>query len=178
MTAFRPRDPSNCDRPDWFMLRFGPVTKFYSRDVLERTRAWLRAEGYREIEVDSSSWRSADDLHASIASAFAFPDWYGRNFDALDDLMYDFVEGGYAADPRADATAIVVLGFDAFARTTPEAAHVFLHILARHVPRALMHGHRLLVLVQSDDPRLEIAAVGGFEPRWNQAEWLNKNRGL
>jgi hypothetical protein len=178
MACFRPRDASNYERPDWSMLRNGPVTKFHSRDVLDRTRTWLRAEGYREIDMDARPWGNADDLIASVRTAFSLPESTGRGFDALDDLMYDFVEGAYGADPKAEATAIVVLGFDAFARAAPDAAHVFLHILARHVPRALMHGHRLLVLVQSDDPRLEIAAVGGHEPRWNDAEWLDAKRGL
>ena len=40
-----------------------------------------------EIIIDCSRIRTRDDLHTLFREALAFPDWYGRNLDALYDCL-------------------------------------------------------------------------------------------
>jgi hypothetical protein len=51
---------------------------------------------------------------------------------------------------------------------------------AHNQRRHMLSGNRLLTLIQSDDPELDvkIGRVGGFTSIWNRHEWLNKDRGL
>lgn len=44
------------------------------------------------ITLDFSKCKSGDDLHEEIKTKFDFPEWYGKNLDALWDLLNeDFV---------------------------------------------------------------------------------------
>jgi hypothetical protein len=42
----------------------------------------------------------------------------------------------------------------------------------------MLYGRRLLILVQSDDPKIQFGLVGGEAPMWNRREWSLKDRGL
>lgn len=41
----------------------------------------------REITIDCASIDTRAAFHDALAEAFSFPDWYGRNLDALHDLL-------------------------------------------------------------------------------------------
>lgn len=73
---------------------------------------------------------------------------------------------------------MVFNGFDAFAAKFPDAAHALLDVYALNRRGALIAGNHLICLVQSDNPRLTLAPIGGMVPQWNRDEWLNRNRGL
>lgn len=51
-------------------------------------------------------------------------------------------------------------------------------VIAGASRRMLLTGKRLIILVQSDDPRMEFNQLGGVSAEWNRREWLNKDRGL
>ena len=40
-----------------------------------------------EIKIDCSTIETKADFHAAMASALAFPDYYGKNLDALYDCL-------------------------------------------------------------------------------------------
>jgi len=40
----------------------------------------------------------------------------------------------------------------------------------------MLTGHRILALVQTDDPDLRFDPVGAASVVWNDAEWLNASR--
>jgi hypothetical protein len=73
---------------------------------------------------------------------------------------------------------MALTGFDAFAAKFPDSAHALLDIYALNQRGVLIAGDHLICLVQSDDPRLTLAPVGGLVPQWNRDEWLDRNRGL
>ena len=50
-------------------------------------------------------------------------------------------------------------------------AEAVLDILSRASHCFLLNGKRLLMLVQSDDPRLSFPKLGGRLPQWNRGEW-------
>jgi hypothetical protein len=57
-------------------------------------------------------------------------------------------------------------------------AHVLLDICARASRNHMLTGKRLLILVQSNDPRIEFEGLGAVGARWNCHEFLNEHRGL
>ncbi len=40
------------------------------------------------MKVDASGWTTEQDLHRDIAAALDFPDYYGRNLDALNEAEW------------------------------------------------------------------------------------------
>lgn len=54
-----------------------------------------------EIRIDCGGCADKKELHARIAAALAFPDWYGHNLDALMDCLTDLED-----------TAVVLIGRD------------------------------------------------------------------
>jgi hypothetical protein len=57
-------------------------------------------------------------------------------------------------------------------------AEVILDILACASRFLLLTGRRLLLIIQSDDPRITFDKLGSVRAAWNPREWLDKNRGL
>lgn len=40
-----------------------------------------------DIRIDCSSIRDKEALHSTLSAALSFPDWYGKNLDALYDCL-------------------------------------------------------------------------------------------
>ncbi|GGO32082.1 barstar family protein [Micromonospora parathelypteridis] len=121
-------------------------------------------------------WRTEHDLHRDIAAALSFPDYYGRNLDALNDCMRDVVSQDYGWAPSTTGLALVFTDYDAFAAHCSRAAQVVLDIMADHSRSAALFGRRLMCLVQSNDPHIRFAPVGATPVLWNDAEWLDSKR--
>jgi Barstar (barnase inhibitor) len=152
------------------------VTLFWRTEVLERTAETLVAMGYDVVRVDAKRWQSERDLHRDVAAALHFPDYYGKTLDALNDCLSDVALKEYGPSPQATGLVLVITGYDKFAVVEPRAAHAVLDIFAGQARSAALFGHRMMCLVQSDDPRLSFAAVGATPVMWNDAEWLNSSR--
>ena len=167
------RDPSDLSRLDLRLLKDGAVTLYFRAPVLEADVTWLREHAYAVKEFDCREWSDEEAMHRALAKAFSFPDYYGMNLDALNDCLSE------VEVPADGGLAIVFSRFDAFvSRCRKEVAHGLLDLLADHSRQVLLFGYRLVVLVQSDDPRIAFEPVGATPVRWNTSEWLDKNRGL
>lgn len=46
----------------------------------------------KEITIDCAALNTSQLMHLALAEAFAFPDWYGHNLDALHDLLTSITE--------------------------------------------------------------------------------------
>ena len=57
-----------------------------AKDVIIET---AKANGFATFRIDLGRAGDKDDLLAAIAKALNFPDWFGRNFDALADCLAD-----------------------------------------------------------------------------------------
>jgi len=57
-------------------------------------------------------------------------------------------------------------------------AQVVADVFARAVRYHMLFGRRLLILIQSENPNIQLGRLGGLAPIWNRREWLNKSRGL
>lgn len=42
------------------------------------------------VVLDAQKIKTREELHAFLAEAFQFPEWYGQNLDALYDCLTDF----------------------------------------------------------------------------------------
>jgi hypothetical protein len=146
----------------------GPVTLFWRR--LDETVAWLAGNGYQVVRLDAGAWRTQADFHRDIKAALDFPDHYGNNLDAFNDCMREVATYGYGAAEDATGTVLVFTGYDAFAAREPRAAQAILDIVAGAALGAMLVGHRMLCLVQSDDPAIAFAPVGATAVGWNPDE--------
>lgn len=127
---------------------------------LDETTSWLADHGYRLVHLDAAAWTTPADFHRDIRTALDFPDHYGDNLDAFDDCLRDVAMYAYGADRDATGTVLVFTRYDAFARHEPRAAQAILDIIAGTARFAMLYGHRMLCLVQSDDPDLAFEPVG------------------
>lgn len=153
------------------------VTMFWRSSLLDETVGWLRSHAYDVVEFDAGSWASEADMYDDLAMRLEFPKYFGRNLDALNDCMSDVASGDYGWRPDATGLVIVLRTFDAFAAVDRRTAQVMLDIFADQARRAILIGNRIISLVQSNDPQLTFDPVGATPVTWNDAEWLNIQRG-
>ena len=57
-------------------------------------RRWAAQAGHRFVHVECSDCVDKGSVLKAIGRAFAFPDWYGTNLDALYDCLTDLPEHG------------------------------------------------------------------------------------
>jgi RNAse (barnase) inhibitor barstar len=179
MSAFRD-DPSEWQRLDWRLLQNGPIALYLSPSVLSEDLVWLRAHGYEVHEFDCEQWTSEELVHRDFKRVLNFPEYYGGNLDALKDCLSDL------AIPPEGGMAIVFRRYDSYSKEagstrTPANrtyAELILDILAGTSRFFLLTARRLVVMIQSDDPRIEFERLGCTRACWNPREWLDKNRGL
>lgn len=162
--------------PGFNLVENGFVSKFRSRNVLDDEIGTLRATGYRIVRMDAGSWADENAMHESFSTALQFPEYYGRNLDALNDCLGDVAELDYGWAENDTGLVIVIDNFDNFHSAMPEAAVTLLDIITCAALRGALLGNRVLCLTRSDDPWLEVGVIGGYSPQWNPREWRNADR--
>ena len=184
MAVFK-ADKVHDEQLDWIILREGGVRLYWRLEILTDELNWLKSNGYKIISFEASDWQSASEweselrMHESLKDQLSFPDYYGKNLNALDECMLDDL-----VVPDSGGLALVLNHYDRFteaihlAADGSRTAEVVLSIFAKAVRYHMLFGRRLLILVQSDDPKIEFGRLGGVAAWWNHREWLNKNRGL
>jgi RNAse (barnase) inhibitor barstar len=151
------------------LLQNGPVVLYCGRAFLAEDIGSLRALSYEVTDLDASTWPDQHAMHRAFASALEFPEHYGKNLDALNDCIGDLQKPRYV---------IVLRHFDAFTKNHRAVAEAVLDILATNSRTLLLDGARLLVLVQSDDPRIAFEPLGATSAHWNPKERLDAKRGV
>lgn len=161
---------------DFFLLRDSNVSLFRRREVLAEAVAWLTDNGYRVATLAADAWATTADFHRDIKEALDFPTYYGSNLDAFNDCLRDVATYEYGASPDDTGSALVLTGYDAFVRREPKAAQAILDIFATQARLAMLFGHRMACLLQTDDPGIGFAPIGGMSVTWNPAEAPPKRR--
>lgn len=93
--------------------------------------------------------------------------------------MRDVASGDYGWDADAQTGLVLVFrAFDAFAAVDRRTAQIMLDIVADGARSAILIGHRIICLVQSNNPELAFEPVGAMPVTWNDAERANAERGL
>lgn len=171
MTAFID-DESNWSRLDYKLIRDGGISLYYSRSVLENDLDWFRKEHYIIHDFFCDRWRTDEDFHTEVSQILGFPGYYGQNLNAFNDCLCDIEV------PDIGGMVLLFWKADSFISKQGELMWNILDILAGACREELMFGHRMIILLQSDDPNIYINPVGARGVSWNPAEWLNSKRGL
>lgn len=165
---------------DWTILRDGGVYLYWRQEILADDLKWLKSNGYRVVTFEAAEWESEHRMHESLKVQLSFPEYYGNNLNALDECMLDDL-----VVPDSGGLAIVLNHYDRFSKPLNHVdsderitEEVLLRVFAKAVRHHMLFGRRLLILVQSEDPKIEFGRLGAVAACWNQREWLNKNRGL
>jgi hypothetical protein len=165
--------------------------------LLDSTIHWLVDQDYTVVPVEASGWTTEADLHRDLAAALDFPGYYGHNLDALNDCLRDLASfrcghnmktlgrgPGRLTYPTAGSGAaasgfvLVLIGYDHFAERFPRDAQIVLNIFAERARTALLIGHRMMCLIQSDNPAICFDPVGAMDVEWTEPEWNSSTRGL
>ena len=115
-------------------------------------------------------------MHRGLAESLEFPNYYGQNLNALIECLRDVAFYDFGARRESAGTVLVLSHFDAFARSNRGVAQALLDSYARAARTAWLVGHRMLSLVQSDDPDISFDPVGATTVMWNPEEWLRAKR--
>jgi hypothetical protein len=108
--------------------------------------------GGRFAHLDGWKTESKVEFLAAIGEAFAFPDYYGHNFDALLDCLRDV--GNYPDNPDSDGGTVLLWdGWGPFARADERAFSVALSVLSQRVDEH--EAGRFSVLLRGDGPDLD-----------------------
>ena len=105
------RRPSAREELPW--LRSGPLLRVHG-SALEQLDGFLTRHSYRRFELDGRAMTSRSTAHSELARGLAFPDYYGKSWDAFDECFGDFVE-----QQAGCLTAIVWHDVDIAARLAP-----------------------------------------------------------
>ncbi len=160
------------NRLDWRLLQNGAINLYYRLSILEEDIAWLVDHGYLVHEFDCTTWTSQSDFHDAISAKLNFPSYYGQNIAAFNDCLSEI------EIPDNGGSVLVFHRFDRFMTYEAEFANWVMDVIQHNSRVHSLWGRRLLALVQSDDPRLELKPVGACSAHWNDREWLNSARGL
>lgn len=147
-------------RYDWGLLRDSFVHRYDTADGLGRGVAALRELGYLVREVDGAGWRSVAEVHDGLAAALTLPEYYGRNLDALLDVLRDVAEYSYGADPTTTGTVLAIAGYERLIELDRRLAHDVLDVFALAARYGALLGHPMLCLVEASADLAELGEVG------------------
>ncbi len=109
-------------------------------------RREVEEAGWRFVHLDTSGVEDKPGFLDRAAAAFAFPNWFGRNWDALADSL---------GDVRSDTGTLVLWdGWTTFARTNEQPFGVALDIVRERAESPL--GGPFVVLMREDEPEPEL----------------------
>ncbi len=111
----------------------------------------------KKIIIDGAKIATKDELHDTLAAAFGFPEWYGRNLDALYDCLTTYpadCETGCEADCETgcdagdgDGVGVIVENFNEL----DEAIPIYARLTVRVIRRACRENPRLTCEVDLDE---------------------------
>jgi hypothetical protein len=176
MPAF---DPDGDLGLDYQLVQNGFVTLFWDEVVLRTSTAWLAGHGYQVVVLDGTEWTTRRDLCLAIGRALDFPaDFRGNSLDAFQDWLRSVAWGEFGLDLDAAGLVLVLEHYHHIAALDTFAAHAVLDCFAQAARLGALFGHRMLCLVQTDDPLLSFPTIGATAVGWNRAEASYQARGL
>jgi hypothetical protein len=176
--AALPTFPRDLTSPeiDWFLIRERVVTLFWRERLLDDALAELRTMGYKVVDLDAAASADVQAFIVAVGGALDFPDYYGKNLDALNDCLRDVATFDYGSDPDSTGTVVAFRHYDRIVSVDAKRAEAVLDIFTDRARDGLLIGHRMMVLVQSDDPDLSFGPLGAQSAGWNQSEWMDITR--
>jgi len=159
-------NPGEWQRLDWSILQNGWISLYWRVEIFERDIEWFKKEHYSVVDFDCATWADEREMHKQLKRELNFPDYYGENFDALNDCLSDI-------DIPGIGIIFALQHLDNFNIKRP---HTLLDVFANNARLQMLFGKRLIVLAQVDNPNYVIDQVGATPVMWNRMEWLNDSR--
>ena len=153
-------------RLDWFILQNGWISLYRRKSILENDIKWFENENYNIVDFDCKSWTDIAEMHGQLKQKLNFPDYYGENFDALNDCLTDI---------QINESGQIVV-FNHLDSIDIKTIQILLDVFADNSRRHMLFGERLIVLAQVDNPDFKVDPVGATAVRWNKQEWLDSIR--
>jgi len=140
-------------------LATGAVGIFYDRAVLGAALADLRARDYRVVAFDCRRWVNALAAGQELGAALGMPESLPRTIPVVGTYLEELARSDAPFGDLRLRLAVVLGVFDDFVTRHRADALVLLDEFAQAARMGQLFQHRILVLVQSDDPDLEVVAV-------------------
>lgn len=154
---------------DLEILKDGPICKYYRNSILDTDVNWFWENKFDVYDINVNKWNKIN-YHEKLRSSLNFPDYYGGNLDAFKDCIGDI------HNPRYSGVVIVFRQFDQFLNNAGKSAETILDIISVESRLWLLNGQKLIALIQSNNPNLELPKLGGASPNWNASEWFDDDR--
>jgi RNAse (barnase) inhibitor barstar len=87
-------------------------------------------DGYEVVAIDGGDVADRDDLMESLAAVLGLPDYFGRNWDALDEVLRD-------PDAVIEANTVVISDATAFWREHPRMAGTLVEVWLDSAPEGM-----------------------------------------
>lgn len=123
----------------------GRVNGYRDAEAIAADLVALGALGYEIERFDCSAWHDEAAMHAEVAARLDFPDYYGRNFDALDDCLTDTE---VLAVPVHSGLVLTLEHLDGW----PGRQGALVEVLAEASRYWSLFGRRIIVLVSVSRP--------------------------
>ena len=127
---------------------------------------WFRKEKYNVVRFDCSIWTDEDIMHHDLNDKLKLPDYYGSNYDALDECLEDI---------EIKDTGLIIV-FEHFDQLQNDTRQTLLNIFDRASRFHLLMGNRVINLVQVDNPETEFEPIKAYHVNWNRREWYTADR--
>ncbi|MDZ7910895.1 MAG: barstar family protein [Rhodococcus sp. (in: high G+C Gram-positive bacteria)] len=127
----------------------GYVFRYATRFQLDSACTRLTDLGYLVHELDAQEWTSVEDMHTAFAASMSFPDYYGKNLDAFNDVLSDVATFSYGSDAAAAGTVLAIADFGVLLHIDHRTGRKILEIFAGQARLAALYGHPMLCLVQT-----------------------------
>jgi hypothetical protein len=148
---------------DWGLLQNGFVHTCRDRFTLDTAAGHLADLNYLVHSFEAGFWREIADMHTAFAETMSFPAYYGRNLDALNDVLSDVGRYSYGSDPRSAGTVVTIAGYDSLLELDRRTALLVLDIFARQARLAALYGHAMLCLIETTRHDFDrVGAMGVF----------------
>lgn len=144
MPAKRPASPFHAPHGEVFAVSAGSGKDW---------AAAARAEGVKSFVIDTRAVNTKDGLLSALAEALRFPDYFRRNWDALEECLSDL---SWVSGKRI---LILVESLDALAQAEPVSLETFVSIAHDAVATHGQQGRAIWVALASTRP------LAGLSPR-------------
>jgi hypothetical protein len=151
-------DP-DAPRPTSPTLATGAVGIIYDRAVLGAAMNDLQAKAYRVAAFDCRRWSNPLAAGQELGMAFGMPESLPRTIPVVGNYMEEIARSDSPFGDLRLRMAVVLGVFDDFLRRHRADALMLLDELGQASRMAQLFQHRILVIIQSDDPALEVVAV-------------------
>lgn len=146
-------------RPASPTLATGAVGIIYDRTVLGAALNDLNARAYRVAAFDCRRWSNPLTAGQELGAALGMPESLPRTIPVVGNYIQELARSDAPFGDQRLRMAVVLGVYDDFLSRHRADALMLLDELGQASRMGLLFQHRILVLVQSDDPDLDVVAV-------------------